>query len=69
LRSAAAIFFRAAAAKPRAVFDTKIRRQVTGDAFMFQIWSAYSWIVRSLENHPEHATLMMAFRDQVSGSA
>jgi len=36
---------------------------------MFQICSAYSRIVRSLENQPEHATLMMALRDQVSGSA
>ena len=34
---------------------------------MFQISVAYSIIVRSLENLPEHATLMIALRDQASG--
>jgi hypothetical protein len=42
---------------------------VTGDGFKFQISVAYSRIVRSLENVPEHATLMMAFLTHLSGSA
>jgi len=39
----------------------------TGDGLIFQISVAYSTIVRSLENLPEHATLMIAFRHQASG--
>jgi len=41
----------------------------TGDGFKFQISRAYSMIVRSLENFPEQATLMMAFCAHPSGSA
>ena len=40
----------------------------TCDVFKFQISSAYSLIVRSLENLPEHATLNIAFRDQIAES-
>src|SRR4029077_396648 len=40
----------------------------TGHGFTFQISSAYSEMVRSVENLPELATFKMAFRVQPSGS-
>ena len=41
----------------------------TGDGFKFQISFAYSLMVRSLENFPQQATLMIALRAHASGSA
>ena len=41
----------------------------TGQGFAFHICSAYSVIVRSLENRPEVATLRIAFPNQSAGSA
>src|SRR5262249_7343688 len=43
--------------------------QSTGQGVAFQIPVAYSAIVRSLENFPEHATLIMDLRANASGSA
>src|ERR1039458_3116852 len=44
-------------------------RYCTGDRFKFQISFAYSVTVRSLENFPQQATLMIALLAQASGSA
>src|SRR5205823_1664990 len=41
----------------------------TGQGVAFQMPAAYSAIVRSLENFPEQATLMIALRPQASASA
>jgi len=43
-------------------------RHGTGHGSTRQMSAAYSAMVRSLENLPEHATLMIAFRVQASGS-
>src|SRR5207245_2050196 len=45
-----------------------LSNHVTGHGSAFQISAAYSAIVRSLENLPERATLIIAFLAQVSGS-
>src|SRR5208283_2640287 len=42
--------------------------QDTGHGSTFQMWAAYSEIVRSLENFPEEPTLMIALRAQACGS-
>jgi hypothetical protein len=39
-----------------------LREQGTGHGFVCQISAAYSLIVRSLENHPDDATLRMLAR-------
>jgi hypothetical protein len=41
----------------------------TGETFRFQIPSAYSRMVRSLENFPELATLRMALESHAARSA
>src|SRR5262249_5492452 len=43
--------------------------QSTGHGSTFQMSAAYSWMVRSLENLPEQATLMIALRAHASRSA
>ena len=43
-------------------------RHFTGTALAFQMFVAYSAIVRSLENLPEHPTLIIALRVHASVS-